>query len=57
MELIIGMMLLGTGINILIWLLDSMMDSNRKKAIEYAMISEIAILVVSFGVYFIRKGC
>lgn len=54
MELIIGILILGTGINIFLWFTE-----NSTTTIDWkeAIISEIAILAVSFGVYFITKGC
>lgn len=58
MELIIGILILGTGINIFLWFTEnSTTEMNWQGAIRNAIISEIAILAVSIGVYFITKGC
>ena len=57
MELIIGILILGTGINIFLWFTENGTIIDWKEAIKNAIISEIAILAVSFGVYFITKGC
>lgn len=57
MELIIGILILGTGINIFLWFTENSTPIDWNEAIKNAIISEIAILAVSFGVYFITKGC
>ena len=58
MELIIEILILGTGINIFLWFTEnSATVINWREAIRNAIISEIAILAVSIGVYFITKGC
>lgn len=58
MKLIIGILILGTGINIFVWFTDnSTTTMDWQEAIRNAIISEIAILAVSIGVYFITKGC
>ena len=58
MELIIGILIVGTGINIFLWFTDNATATmNWQEAIRNAIISEIAILAVSIGVYFITKGC
>lgn len=58
MELIIGILILGTGINIFLWFTENSTTTiDWKEAIKNAIISEIAILAVSFGVYFITTGC
>lgn len=56
MELIIGLLILGTGLNIFIWFIDAT-ARGWLEAIRNTIVSEIAILAVSFGVYFITKGC
>lgn len=58
MELIIGILILGTGINIFLWFTENSATAiDWQEAIRNAIISEIAIFAVSIGVYFITKGC
>ena len=58
MELIIGILILGTGLNIFLWFTENNTTTiDWQEAIRNAIISEIAILAVSIGVYFIRIGC
>ena len=50
--------LICTGINIFLWFTENSTTTiDWKEAIRNAIISEIAILAVSIGVYFIRRGC
>lgn len=58
MELIIGILILGTGLNIFLWFTENSTTTiDLQEAIRNAIISEIVILAVSIGVYFIRRGC
>ena len=58
MELIIGILILGTGLNIFLWFTENSTTTiDWQEAIRNAIISEIAIFAVSIGVYFIRRGC